>query len=314
MNRPIVSPRRGSCKVERAIGINVRDRYSRTNRRRDIDSRTYEQQILISYDRHIVISPIELDYFPISARSLIPAGATDAAGRFMLGVRSVKLTGELELMRFAARITEEAIEAGMAAAQPGVTDKQVAAVVAAHMSAHGGFTRNVTVVGGLHSAYSDAFPLQRPLEEGDLLRFDVGCSYFGYKSDLARTAVIGAASQLQMDRYNALQEGLCAEIEAIRPGITAGEVFEAGMKCIASLGFKEFKRHHLGHAIGLAVYEHPVITPDCPDLIPNGSVFCLETPYYEPGWGGMMCEDTGVVSSDGFVMLSTIDRSLRELN
>lgn len=260
------------------------------------------------------VTAVETDYFSASARSLLPSDAIETGGLFMLAVRAVKLPGELELMRFAAQITEEAIEAGMAMARPGVPDKQVGAVVAAHMSARGGFTRNVTVVGGLHSAYSDAFPLHRPLEEGDLLRFDVGCSYYGYKSDLGRTAVIGPASRLQQDRYEALRLGLLAEMEIIRPGMAAGDVFRAGMDRIASLGFKEFKRHHLGHAIGLAVYEHPVITPGCTDPIPDGSVFCLETPYYEPGWGGMMCEDTGVVTGDGFVPMSTINTPLRELN
>ena len=38
---------------------------------------------------------------------------------------------------------------------------------------------------------------------------------------------------------------------------------------------------------------------------------CLETPYYELGWGGMMVEDTVVITPDGCEPLTVSDRSLR---
>jgi Xaa-Pro aminopeptidase len=40
-------------------------------------------------------------------------------------------------------------------------------------------------------------------------------------------------------------------------------------------------------------------------------VFCFETPYYEIGWGGMMVEDTLVITERGCELLSVSDRSLR---
>ena len=56
-----------------------------------------------------------------------------------------------------------------------------------------------------------------------------------------------------------------------------------------------------------------VTRPVSSTIIPPqpGSTFCIETPYYEPGWGGMMVEDTGLVTDDGFALFSTIDRTLR---
>ncbi|CAH1658407.1 hypothetical protein CHELA20_53388 [Hyphomicrobiales bacterium] len=239
-------------------------------------------------------------------------GHTDAVP-FMLAVRAVKLPGEIALLRAAARMTEAAIEAGMQAARVGVTDKEVAAVVAAAMSAGGGYPRNVTVVGGLDSAFADAFARERPLAPGDLLRFDVGCNYYGYKSDLARTAVMRESTPLQQTRYEALRLGLKAEVDTARAGVTAGEIFEAGLQGITEAGFPSVRRHHLGHAIGMSVYEQPVITPGSTAVLQAGSTFCLETPYYEPGWGGMMCEDTVIVTETGFTLISSMDRSLRIL-
>lgn len=264
---------------------------------------------------HVRRIAVELDYAPKSALDILTdeGCVVSDATPFMLGVRSVKLPDEVELLRYAARITERAIEAGMAHAHIGVTDKEVASIVTATMAEGGGYPRNITVVGGLHSAYADAFPAERKLQSGDLLRFDIGCSYYGYKSDLARTAVLGEPTPLQAQRYEALKLGLEAEIEAARAGVLAKDIFAAGMNAIKQAGFSDFRRHHLGHAIGMAVYEMPVITADSTQPLPAGSTYCFETPYYEPGWGGMMCEDTGVATDSGFELISSIDRSLRVL-
>ncbi|WP_049764783.1 MULTISPECIES: M24 family metallopeptidase [Chelativorans] len=259
---------------------------------------------------------IDVDHAPAVAFDILDRRGiihSDAVS-FMLAVRSTKLPGEIALMRYAARITEAAIEAGMAMARAGITDKEVAAVVAATMSRGGGYPRNVTVVGGLDSALADAFAAERPLAAGDLLRFDVGCSYYGYKSDLARTAVVGEPTRVQARRYEALRIGLQAEIDRARAGVAAKDIYEAGMDAVEAAGFEGFRRHHLGHAIGLAVYEAPVITATSQAVLEAGSTFCFETPYYEPGWGGMMCEDTGVVTEAGFELISSMDRSLRVLN
>lgn len=256
---------------------------------------------------------IEFDHLPASiAESLKNSDfdTTDATS-FMLQTRAQKFGDEIALLRHAASITEQAIDAGIRAAEVGVSEKEIASIVAATMSMGGGFTRNVTVVGGPRSAYCDCFPANRALEPGDLLRFDVGCSYFGYKSDLARTAVVGEPTKFQASRYRALLKGLEAEIEAARAGTAASKVFEAGMRTVEREGFANFRRHHLGHSIGLAVYEAPVINAHSEARLQENATFCLETPYYEPGWGGMMCEDTGIVTSSGFELISSLDRSLR---
>jgi Xaa-Pro aminopeptidase len=42
--------------------------------------------------------------------------------------------------------------------------------------------------------------------------------------------------------------------------------------------------------------------------------FCFETPYYELGWGGMMVEDTLVITETGCTLLTESDRSLRVID
>ncbi|MBS7700406.1 MULTISPECIES: Xaa-Pro peptidase family protein [unclassified Chelatococcus] len=257
----------------------------------------------------------------VAEKAHLPSGAMDIlvrqagdiadAGSWMFGIRATKLPFEVELLRYATEITQQAIDAGINAARVGMTDKEVASVVASQMALGGGLPRNVTVVGGERSALADAMSSERPLQRGDLLRFDVGCSYYGYKSDMARTAVIGEPSRLQSERYAALLEGLLVTIDAMRPGTRACDVFAAGVATVEARGLRPFRRQHIGHAIGMAVYETPVITPESEDILVAGTTFCLETPYYEPGWGGMMVEDTGILTEEGFSLFSSTDRTLR---
>ena len=246
-----------------------------------------------------------------AARAVAGDDAPDAAS-WMLGVRSVKLPGEQALLRHAAYLAERGIEAALARAAAGVTERELSNEVAAAMAAGGGTPRFTVVTAGERSALGDAFAGDRPLAPGDLLRFDVGCVYEGYWSDIARTAVVGEPDARQREYYDALLAGMRAEFAVARPGNTAQDVFDAAITVVErSGGPSPYRRHHAGHAIGLSVYEHPIIGPGQDAELRPGMVFCLETPYYELGWGGMMVEDTGVVTEAGFELFTGIDRSLR---
>lgn len=233
------------------------------------------------------------------------------ANVFLRDVRAVKLPIEQDVLRRAAELAEDGIETALAIAAPGVSERELAAAVAGAMVAGGGDPRFVVVTVGARTALADAFPSDKACAPGDLLRLDVGCQLHGYWSDIARTAVLGEPTARQQRRYDALLAGVQTEFELATVGRPAGALFSAAVDTVVDKGISPYRRHHVGHAIGLSVYEHPVVRPDEPAELAAGMVFCLETPYYEIGWGGMMVEDTGVVTGDGFELFTSIDRSLR---
>ena len=98
---------------------------------------------------------------------------------------------------------------------------------------------------------------------------------------------------------------------ALLPGVRAGELFDVAVAAVEGAGLSPYRRHHCGHGIGSSVYEPPIVSPGADDVIEPGMVVCLETPFYELGWGGMMVEDTIVVTGGGHRMLTRSDRSLR---
>ena len=225
--------------------------------------------------------------------------------------RARKLPGEVERLRRAARLAETGIDAALAVARVGVTERELARVVASVMLDGGGRPGFVVVTSGERSALGDAEPTDRQVEVGDLIRFDVGCTVDGYWSDMARTAVMGEPDELQASRYAALLAGEQAQLDHARPGVTAAELFEIAVETVEGAGLAPYRRHHCGHGIGSDVYELPIVAPGHDVPLEPGMTFCLETPYYELGWGGMMVEDTIVVTDDGCEQFTISDRSLR---
>ena len=57
-------------------------------------------------------------------------------------------------------------------------------------------------------------------------------------------------------------------------------------------------------------YDYPSIAHGTNTPIVENMTFNLETPYYELGWGGMMIEDTFVMTADGLRMLDTMTRDI----
>lgn len=233
------------------------------------------------------------------------------ASAWALSVRAVKLPGELERLERAARLAEDGVAAAIDGAAVGMSEREIAAIVTSMIAARGGEPRFSVASSGPRSAYADVFASDRLLAPGDLLRFDVGCIVDGYWSDIGRTAVVGEPTQLQLDRYAAIFEGEEQQLAQVRAGVTASALFDLAIKVVERGGITPYRRQHCGHGIGADVYEPPIINGSSDTVLEAGMTFCFETPYYVLGWGGMMVEDTIVVTEDGHRQFTITDRDLR---
>ena len=245
----------------------------------------------------------------------LPGGAGEVADatEWLAVMRRIKLPVEVEVLRAAARLAEDAIDAALAAAAVGVTERELAGVVAETMVAGGGHPRFLVVTSGPRTALADARATHRQLAAGDLVRFDVGCVVEGYWSDIGRTAVVGEPDAVSVRRYGAILAGEQAQLEHARPGTTAAALFQTAVDVVEEAGLTPYRRHHCGHGIGLDVYERPFVAPGDPTMLEPGMVLCVETPFYDLDRGGMMVEDALVITEDGCEVLTTSDRSLREI-
>jgi len=245
---------------------------------------------------------------PVQAAAL-GIGGIDLTDRFRQA-RAIKHAHETDMLRRACRIAEQGIARVSAEARVGMTEHALAAMVGEVILSQGAVPRFVVVTSGPRSALADAYPADRTIQPGDLVRLDIGCAYQGYWADVARTLVVGPPDALQQSRHDAIVAGFRAACAQVQPGVRVADVFHAGVEGTQRAGITDYARHHCGHGIGLAGYEFPLIDAAEQTLLKPGMVLCVETPFYEIGWGGMMVEDMVLVTETGHDSLSTLDHSL----
>ena len=223
--------------------------------------------------------------------------------------RAVKSPYEIDCLQQALRIAEEAVNEVLAMLRPGVTERE-AVVTFEHEIARRGAAPDCTIIAfGPDSAVPAPWPGDRALRQGDLVRFDLGCVVKGYRSDVARMAVMGEPTDRQQTLFDALHTGLEAALDAVRPGADGGSVFTAAVDAVRAAGLPGFDRHHVGHGIGLETVEAPWLAPGG-GALEMGMVLRVETPYYVVAEAGLNVKDTALVTRSGAHVLNRSHRGL----
>jgi Xaa-Pro dipeptidase len=227
--------------------------------------------------------------------------------------RTVKSSREVACLEKAARIAEDGIAAMLGMLKAGVTEREVAIVFEQEVIRQGAQTFFTVVTMGNRAALADVYPSDTALKAGDVVRFDLGCVYQGYRSDIARTAVLGTPTEKQRRYYDAARDGEQAAIAAMKPGVPVSEIFKIAMKVTREHGMPHYERNHVGHGIGLEPYDPPTINAAGQTVLEPGMVFCVETPYYEHGWGGIQVEDAVEITGAGVRRLTQSSQELQIL-
>jgi Xaa-Pro dipeptidase len=250
-------------------------------------------------------------------RGLIPAlaerlpDATLAPGaETFQRIRMVKTEPELDRLIRALRITEAGIRAVIDAAAVGVTEQQLNLLFRKTVVELEGVSRFTLIKFGRGMAVGHEPPTDAPLAAGDYIWLDVGCSFGGYQSDIGRILAFGEPTRKLTDLLRASKAGQERAFECMVPGTVASHVFSEAVDRVRAEGIPHYRRHHVGHGIGLETYEPPILSPNTEIRLEAGMVFEVETPYYELGFGGAFIEDTVVLTDSGAKVLTELPREL----
>jgi Xaa-Pro aminopeptidase len=225
-------------------------------------------------------------------------------------IRAVKTDEEVRRLKCVLALNEKAMLAAMGVARVGVTEQEMIEEFERTVVSGGAKPVFTQIAFGRRGGHGNVMQRHVPLQAGELIRFDVGCMLDGYNSDIARNFGLEEPDQRTRQLYAALRHGEEVAARALRPGATASQVFEAGVKAIREAGIPEYNRHHIGHGVGLEMYDTPTLAPGEETPIEVGMTFEVETPYYELGFGGLQPEDTVLVTEQGGQFLNGISREL----
>jgi Xaa-Pro aminopeptidase len=113
--------------------------------------------------------------------------------------------------------------------------------------------------------------------------------------------------------YEAVRKAQLASIEAVKPGVTAGEVDHAGRRCLKDAGYGDWFTHSTGHGVGIEIHEQPRLARNQAQELMPGMVVTIEPGIYIPEQGGVRIEDMVLVTESGNEVLTPTTRELIEL-
>jgi Xaa-Pro dipeptidase len=252
---------------------------------------------------------LELEYLQKAA----PEARFISAEKVFSNLRETKDASEIQQMRLAVKIAQEALSAILPRVKAGVTEKEIAAELTIQLL-RGGSDPELPfapiVASGANSANPHATPSDRRLKAGDLVVIDWGARSNGYCSDLTRTFAIGDLEPELRTIYEIVRKSNLAGRVAGKPEITAGNVDKASRDVIENAGYGVYFNHRTGHGIGLEDHETPYIFNGNSTILSPGHAYTVEPGIYLPGRGGVRIEDDMIITATGSESLSDFSREL----
>jgi Xaa-Pro aminopeptidase len=235
------------------------------------------------------------------------------AGDLVEALRAVKEPREVEAVRAAAALADEALTAVLERGLAGRTEHDVAVDLEHRMRVLGADAAafESIVASGAHGARPHASPRKEPIPADVLVTIDWGAVVEGYCSDCTRTYATGSGVDGEaLEVYELVRSVQQASVEEVRAGRGGKEIDALGRETIAEAGHGEHYGHGLGHGVGLEVHERPTLSPRSNDTLTAGNVVTVEPGIYVPKRFGVRIEDLVVATDDGCDVLSSLPKEL----
>ncbi|MHB8235435.1 MAG: M24 family metallopeptidase [Solirubrobacteraceae bacterium] len=248
-------------------------------------------------------------------RAALPPGwVLHACAGAVERLRAVKDDGEVERMRAAAQLADEALRGLLQDGVVGRSERDVAVDLEMRMRRLGAEALSFPsiVAAGEHGAMPHAEPRDEPIARDVLVTFDWGARYEGYCSDCTRTYATGEGiSDEARETYALVLEAQERGLAAVKAGPTGREVDAVARAVIESAGQGEHFGHGLGHGVGMDIHEAPRLSRTEGDRpLVAGNVVTVEPGVYLPGRLGVRIEDLLVVREDSQDVLNGLDKAL----
>ena len=248
----------------------------------------------------------------------------------------LKNPDQIKIMKEAGRITGEALLVARDHVRPGISTYELDRIVRESIEkagakpsflGYGGFPGSACI--SINDEVIHGIPSKkRFLEEGDIVKVDVGAFYKGFHGDSARTIPVGRVSDEALKLIEVTRASFFAGIEQLKVGNRLGDVGAAIDGLVVANGFSTVKRY-IGHGIGHELHESPDVpnygTPGRGTRLCAGLVIAIEPMVnigtetvreLSDGWtvktadGALSAhyENTVALTSDGIINLTLIEK------
>ncbi len=243
----------------------------------------------------------------------LPGVALDSGEDTLAALRVRKDDGELDALREAAAVADAVARDVRAMDPSGRTERELARDIEGMLAERGGegLPFEVIVAAGANAGDPHHHPDDTEIRAGDPVVLDFGTEIRGYPSDQTRTLVFGREpSEEFVDAFEAVRDAQAAAVDAVEPGVTAGEIDAAARSVLEARGYGDAFVHRTGHGVGLEIHEEPYIVAGSERTLEAGMVFSIEPGVYTDSLG-VRIEDLVAVTDDGCERLNDSPRGWR---
>jgi Xaa-Pro aminopeptidase len=230
-------------------------------------------------------------------------------------IRLVKSSEELQTLKRAGEIADEAYEHIQSYIKPGVREIEIANELEFFMRKQGATSSSfdMIVASGYRSALPHGVASEKVIQSGELVTMDYGALYNGYCSDITRTVAVGQITEELQSIYDTVLEAQLRGVKGIKPGMTGKEADALTRDYITEKGYGVYFGHSTGHGLGLEVHEEPRLSHLSEAVLKPGMVVTVEPGIYIPGVGGCRIEDDIVITETGNERLTNATKDFIQL-
>ncbi len=241
-----------------------------------------------------------------------PGATVRPAGLLVEELRRVKDAGEVDRIRAACAIADDAFHALLPRLAQRLTERQFALELEIAMRERGASANSFDpiIASGPNGSKPHHVPGEREIGRNELVVCDFGCIVDGYCSDMTRTVSVGDPGPDARRVYDVVLASQQAGRARVAADVACAEVDRASRDVIAEAGWADAFSHSTGHGVGLEIHEAPRVASSAGDTLLTGDVVTVEPGVYLPGVGGVRIEDTVVVGPNGAEPLTLTPKDL----
>ncbi|MEW6621679.1 MAG: Xaa-Pro peptidase family protein [Bacillota bacterium] len=255
---------------------------------------------------YIVVKTYEEYMHVLSSTVLIPFSQE------IKSLRMVKDQTEINIIKKAASLLDEAYNHIIQLIKPGITEKDLALELEFYLKKNGAEDKSFefVVASGLRGAMPHGVATTKKLNYGEMVTIDFGAVVDGYCSDMTRTIILGKINDWQRKVYNLVLESQEYALQNICSGMTCQQADSLARDLINNGGFGEYFGHSLGHGLGLEIHEDPKLAQRDDTILKTGMVVTIEPGVYVPGLGGVRIEDMALINKDSAEVFTKSNKQL----
>ena len=216
-------------------------------------------EMLDDYDCRGETLGIEFDAYGLSAalwrrleQEIAGFCQLEDASDLVTGHRVVKSEAEIEYVRRAAELADDALQAALPLIQPGAWEGDIlAAMHTAIFSGGGDYAGNEFIIGaGQDALLCRSFSGRKHLQTRDQLTLEWAGAYRHYHAAMMRTIIIGEPDPEHVRMHEIACEALSGCEQTLRPGVAIGEVFDTHARIADTNGLQQHRLNACGYSLG----------------------------------------------------------------